>query len=204
MASRVQPRSTVLIRSSVLITESAEEFERLHDDFYVEFKPSGPLQHHVVADVVVKVWDIRRLRHVKTGVINAALRKGLEKLLQGLMPLEGNEMDLHQWLVEIKWLADQWFVGDESDKKEVLEILKRFKLDESAIEAAAVQFAAPELEKIDRLIASQEARLSKDLCLLAALRGELGGLLHGKIERIINGKVLALDDASKKPPSSAA
>jgi hypothetical protein len=40
--------------------------------------------------------------------------------------------------------------------------------------------------------------------LLAALRGALGRQLHGKIERIINGKVLALDDASKKTPPAAA
>jgi hypothetical protein len=203
MVNRAQPRSTVLNRSSVLITESPEEFQRLHDALNNDFKPRGELERHVVDDVAEKVWNIRRLNRVKTGVINAALRPGLEKLLQWLMPDTGSEMDLHQWLIEIKRLADQWF-GDERDKKEVLEILEQFKLDESAIEAAAVQFAAPTLEKLDRLMASQEARLGKALCLLAALRGGLGRQLHTRVERIIDGKVLALDDASKKPPPAAA
>jgi len=40
--------------------------------------------------------------------------------------------------------------------------------------------------------------------LLAELRGGFGQQLHAKVNRVIEGKVLALDDASKKPPPAAA
>jgi hypothetical protein len=203
MANRPRPRPTALSRSSVLITESAEEFDRFHDDFSNELKPRGPVERPLVDGMAGNVWEIRRLNRAKTGVINANVRSGLERLLRSLMPQTESEMDLVQWLREIHRLAGQWF-GDERDKKEFLEILEKFKLEESAIEAAAVESAAPHLERIDRLIASLKRQLREALYLLAELRGGLGRQLHAKVERIIDGKVLALKDASKKPPPAAA
>jgi hypothetical protein len=101
-------------------------------------------------------------------------------------------------------LADQW-LGNERGRKEVLETLKGFKLDEYSIEAAAMRFAAPGLEKLDRLMASQEMRLSKALRLLADLRGgSVGQRLRARVDRVIDGKTPALEAASKKGPSKAA
>ena len=149
-----------------------------------------------------KAWEVRRLNRVKTSLINSALRPGLEKLLEWLRPYSG-EMIHSSWKSELNRLADQWF-GAEHDKKEVLEILEQFQLDGSAIEAAAVQFLAADLEKIDRLMASQEARLNKALRSLAELRGgSVGQQLRARVDRVIDGKTLALEDASKKPPAAA-
>ena len=198
---RLRPRSSVCELSPVLITESAEEFERSNDALHDELKPRGPLERYLVGDIAGKAWEVHRLRRVKTSLINSALRPGLGKLLEWLMPSGG--MDYFQWQRELNRLAEQWF-GDERGKKEVLEILEQFKLDECAIEAAAVQFLASDLEKIDRLMASLEWRLNKALRSLAELRGGFGRQLHAKVERIIDGKVLALNDASKKPPPAAA
>jgi hypothetical protein len=101
-------------------------------------------------------------------------------------------------------LANQWF-GSERGRKEILEILKQFELDEYAIEAAAVRFAAPGLEKLDRLMASAETRLSKALRVLADLRGgSVGQRLRAKVEQVVVRERLALADASKKGPSEAA
>jgi hypothetical protein len=195
MIERVRPKSRV--PSPVLITESAEEFERFHDAFNDELSPRGPLERHLVGHMAEKVWEIRRLNRVKTTVINAALRRGLNALLL-------DRGDPRQWQNPLNTLVNR-LCSDERDKKGVLKIVEQvIKLDESAVEAAAIQLIAADLEKIDRLIASQESRLGKDLCLLAELRGGLGRQLHAKVERIIDGKVLALDDASKKSPPSAA
>jgi hypothetical protein len=178
----------------VLVTESAEEFDRFHDDFSNELKPRGPVEGHLVDGMAGDVWEIRRLNRVKTGIINANVRPALNALL--------GDGDPSQWKSRLNPIVDRWC--SDRDKREILKSIEQIKLDESAIEAAAVRSAVRDLEKIDRLIASQELRLGKALCLLAALRGDLGPQLHAKVERIINGKVLALDDASKKPPSATA
>lgn len=207
MVKRAQPRSspppTFFGPLPVLISESAEEFERFHSAWNNELKPRGPVERHLVDGMVENAWDICRLRRIKTSLVNSAWREGVKKLLEWLMPVAGSEMDLHQWLDEIDRLAGQWF-GDESHKNEVLEILKHFGLDGAAVEAAAMKVAAPDLEKIDRLMALREARLYKGLGLLAELRGELGEQLHAKVNRVIDGKVIALEAASKKPPATAA
>jgi hypothetical protein len=199
---RLSPETTASNPSPVLITESAEEFERFNEDFDDELKPRGALERYLVGDMAGNAWEIHRLRRVKTSLINSSLRPGLQKLLEWLLPYSGR-MDHTQWHSGLSRLADQWF-GDEHDKKKVLQILEKFKLDEPAIEAAAVRFVAQDLEKIDQLIGALERRLNKALRMLAELRGGFGRQLHAKVERIIDGKVLTLNDASKKPPPAAA
>jgi hypothetical protein len=202
MNERVRPRlqSSVFEPSPVLITESAEEFERFHDALIDELKPRGPLERLLVGDIAEKAWEVHRLRRVKTSLINSAFRPGLENLLERLFELP---IEYFQKRAELDRLADQWF-GNERDKKEVLELLEKAKLDESAIEAAAMQIAAPDLEKLDRLMASQEARLSRALRLLADLRGGfIGQQLRARVDRVIDGKTLALENVSKKPPAAA-
>jgi hypothetical protein len=63
---------------------------------------------------------------------------------------------------------------------------------------------APELEKFDRLLASHEWRLDKALRSLAEFRGGFGRQLRASVDRVIDGKVLAVEDKSKKSPSTAA
>jgi hypothetical protein len=125
-------RETLFRRSPVLITESAEEFERHHDAFKDEFKPRGALQYWVVAAIAEEAWDVRRWRSVKVNLINSAFRDGLKCLLQRVSERSD---DPHEFQDETDRLATQWLAGD---KKEVLELLKSCRLDEHAIEAAAV------------------------------------------------------------------
>lgn len=187
---------TLFRLSPALITEFAEEFERLHDAFKDELKPRGAIEYLLLADIAEKAWEVRRLRSVKVNLINCSFRDGLKALL-----MQVSERPDYKFRDDTDRLATQWLAGD---KKEVLEMLECCRLDEHAIEAAAVQSAAPKLEMIDRLMASAESRLSKAVRTLAELRGGLGRQLHATAERIIDGKVLALDNASKQSRPAAA
>jgi len=111
---RIPRQSTVFNPSPVLITESAEEFERLHDDLSDELKPGGPIERHLVADMAEKVWEVRRLRRVKTSLINSAFRPSLKKLLERLIEPQSKYFDEPQ--TESGRRADQWF-SDERGKK---------------------------------------------------------------------------------------
>ena len=76
------------------------------------------------------------------------------------------------------------------------------KLDESAIEAEAIRKSADNLERIDRLMASAEARRDKALLCVARYRGDLSALLRETSDRMIEGKVLQLEpvvDEEQKP-----
>jgi hypothetical protein len=89
-------------------------------------------------------------------------------------------------------------------KKRVSELLKQFRLDESAIEAEAIKQSSLDLEQLDRLLASLESRRNKALRCVAEYRGGLARQLRESTDRIIEGKVLALEPASSKKQSAAA
>jgi hypothetical protein len=103
---------------------------------------------------------------------------------------------------EVDRLAHQWFV-DENAKQQILAMLAENKLDDYAIETEAMRIAAPDLKMFDRLEESGERRLHKTLRLLGDYRSGLGRQLHAAVERVIDGEVLALANAAKKPPAAA-
>jgi hypothetical protein len=211
----------------VLITESAEEFNRFCDALKDDLKVPGTIDHLLIADIAELAWEIRRYRRVKTSLINSAILPALKNLVtpivrsqqaesqkpkkriaqksEGLIPnfnFEPDEADL-EVSNEVHRLAHGWFV-DEKTKQLILEMFGEHKLDEYAIEHEAIRIVAVELEKLDRLLASLESRLNKSLHCLADLRGGFLRHLRTSVERVIDGEILALDSAStKKAPASA-
>jgi hypothetical protein len=216
----------LLMPSPVLVTESADEFNSFCDALKHDLKVPGTIDHLLITDIAELAWEIRRYRRVKTSLINCAILPALENRLtpivrrqraesqkpkkriaqksEGLIVnfnFEANEADL-EVSNEVNRLAHGWFV-DQKTRQLIFEMLGEHKLDEYAIETEAIRIAAPELEKLDRLLASLEWRLNKALRCLAELRGGFLRHLRTSVERVIDGEILAVDNAStKKPPAS--
>jgi hypothetical protein len=100
-------------------------------------------------------------------------------------------------------LAHDWF-SDPNVKKQIADLLREFELDESAIEAEALRQSAGDLERIDRLMASAEARRDKALFCVAQYRGGFGALLRDSSNRLINKDAPRLEHRSSKEQKSAA
>jgi hypothetical protein len=191
----------VLPKLPLLITESAEEFDALRDAFEREIKPHGIIEQMYVHDISSIVWEILRLRRCKAVIINAAFRAALENLLVQLLRQPG-QYDYHV-RDEAQELAQAWFTDQEA-KKQVSQILSRFDLDESAIEAEAIRKSSSELELLDRMLTSLESRRNKALGCVAEYRASLGRQLRESADRIIDGKdVLRLEDAASNRSTAA-
>src|SRR6516164_2155167 len=151
---------TLLPKLPLLITESADEFDALRDAFEREVKPKGIIEQMYVYDISAILWEILRLRRCKVVIINSAFRSALEHLLVQLLKRPGQ----YDYEVERKAqaLAQSWFTDQEA-KKQVSEILSRFGLDESAIEAEAIRRSSSDLELLDRMLSSLESRRNKAL-----------------------------------------
>ena len=185
----------------MLITESAEEFEALRDAFEQEIKPRGIIEQMYVHDISAIVWEILRLRRCNVVVINSAFRSALQDLLMQLLKQPGQ----YDWDVqnEAQALAQGWFTDKEA-KKQVSEILSRFDLDESAIEAEAIRRSSADLELLDRMLTSLESRRNKALGCVAEYRASLAHQLRESADRVIDGKgVLRLEDAASERPTAA-
>ena len=99
-------------------------------------------------------------------------------------------------------MARKWF-SDPEVKERVSRLLREFDLDETAIAAEAFRRSADDLEVIDRLMASSEARRDKALVCIAQFRGEFGALLRESSDRIVEGKILKLEQTGNKERKSA-
>ena len=158
MARRPPPPLALIKPPPVLITESADEFLRLHDALKDEFKPHGTIEEFKIEEIAALMWEIRRYRRAKTAILNSAYRNALGNLLKGIC----REPGLPVFGIDDKEkLAHQWFGNDQNAKQLVLQKLAYFGLDEHAIEAEAIRIRAAELEKLDPLLASREWRLDK-------------------------------------------
>jgi hypothetical protein len=99
-------------------------------------------------------------------------------------------------------LAHAWFTDQEA-KKQVSEILSRFNLDESAIEAEAIRRSSADLELLDRTLTSLESRRNKALGCVAEYRASLAHQLRQSADRIIDGKGVRLEDAASECSTAA-
>jgi hypothetical protein len=201
MSKQRRAQLALLPVSPLLITESGDEFDRVRDALDQELKPRGIIEQMYVADIAHLVWEILRLRRCKAGIINSAFRDALEKLLTQLLRQPGGLVYLVK--DEAESLAHAWF-SDPAAKKQISELLRDFQLDESVIEAEAIRSSAADLERLDRLLASLESRRNKAFRCIADYRGGLARQLRESSDRIIDGKVLTLENASSKKPSAAA
>jgi hypothetical protein len=184
----------------LLITESADEFDALRDAFEQEIKPRGIIEQMYVHDICAIVWEILRLRRCKVIIINSAFRSALENLLKQLLRQPGQYE--YQVEDEAQTLAQSWFTDQEA-KKQISEILSRFDLDESAIEAEAIRGSSSDLELLDQMLASLESRRNKALGCVAEYRASLAHQLRESADRIIDGRgVLPLEHACSERPTA--
>jgi hypothetical protein len=190
----------LLPKLPLLITESADEFDGLSNAFEQEIKPQGIIEQMYVHDISCIVWEILRLRQCKVVIINSAFRSALQNLLKQLLRQAGQyEYEVED---EAQTLAQSWFTDQEA-KKQVSEILSRFDLDESAIEAEAIRRSSSDLELLDRMLTSLESRRNKALGCVAEYRASLAHQLRESADRIIDGKgVLRLDAATTRPTAA--
>ena len=192
---------TLLPKLPLLITESADEFDAVLDAFEQEIEPRGIIEEMYVHDICAIVWEILRLRRCKVVIINSAFRRALQNLLAQLLRQPGqHEYDVKD---EAQTLAHAWFT-DQGAKKQVSEILNRFKLDEFSIEAEAIRGSSADLELLDQMLASLESRRNKALGCVAEYRASLAHQLRESADRIIDGKgVLRLEDAASERSTAA-
>ena len=201
MSKQRRAQSVLLPVSPLLMTESEDEFDRIRDAFDQDLKPRGIVEQMYVIDIAYLAWEILRLRRCKAAIINSALRPALKGILQQLLRKPGE----HSYDVDEKAqkLVQSWS-SNPTVRRLVSQLLGDSQLDHSGIEAEAIRRSGEDLEQLERLLASLESRRNRALRCIADYRGGFARQLRESSDRIIDGKVLALDKPSSKKPSAAA
>jgi hypothetical protein len=175
----------LISRPALTTTESADDYDSLVKSLQQEISPRGFIEHMYVADMSAIVWDSLRLRRCAPAIINMAFRAALKNLLVQFWK-NPDEPAPYQ---ESEVLAFEWFT-DPNAKQRVAEILNKFHLDETAIEAEAIRSVAADLELIDRMLMSLEARRNRALRSIADYRASFAEKVQQVSDRIINAEPL--------------
>lgn len=186
-------RPALMALPPLLITESQKEFDALHTAIERQIKPGDVIEEMFVDEIACIAWEIRRLRRCRAAIINMAFEPALEHLLARLPCLwrdssyeSGTQID-----------ARDWFTDAEA-RKEILKLLGQYQLDESAIEAAAIQHSFRELESLDRMVTAFEARRNRALRCITEYR-DTASRHHERANLTLSAKdVLRLEQASRK------
>jgi hypothetical protein len=169
---------TVALRSKppVLRSESADEYTSLYNKLVEEIGPQGPIEAVYVEEITALIWDIQRLRNCKVSVIHQMSRRALESLLTELLTIHKK--------IKADALAKSWF-EDAAAREEVSGILKRFGLDESAIEAEAIRLASDQLEWLDKALVLATSRLDRSLRFVKSYRVGFADDLRRQSDRLL-------------------
>ncbi|QOZ78410.1 hypothetical protein XH83_25095 [Bradyrhizobium sp. CCBAU 53351] len=163
---------------SLLITESKEAFACLQRELAREIQPKNIVEKIFLADVAACVWEMMRLRRCRDHVINLAFGPAIAEILDRVLgpPETAAECEARTALER------DWFTKPEA-RQEVAKRLAAFQLDEGVIEAAAISSQADQLERLDRMMSAQQARLHRAFGAISSYREAFAAQVRAAVEQ---------------------
>jgi type IV secretory pathway VirB4 component len=175
----------VVLRSMapLLSAESADEFASLRKELKNEIQPEGAIEQIYVDDFATLIWEILRLRRYKTVILNSSRRAALQGILEQLLSDRDYEHS-YQKDIDAEDLARSWF-DNKNAQARVAKLLRKFQMDEGAIEAEAFRLCSEELERLERILTALEFRRDRALRFIAEYRQLLSKQLRQAGDRIL-------------------
>jgi hypothetical protein len=140
------------------------EDERLYDELLTNVtrsvKPQDLIEAIWVKDVVDEIWDAQRYRRLKASLLRTAAKEHLGGILR---TAKNPETERFLTPDDANLLTICCMQGDEESVEEVKDILTDYALDLDSIMSQALADQLETIERIDRLIASADARRNKAL-----------------------------------------
>ena len=152
-------------------------------------KPKDAIEELLVRDVIDLTWEVFRLRRARAGVLVASMSDGVQKVLDGL----GHGRD--EGYGYTNRLGQGWRAGDKDARKEVEAALKRAGLTIDAVTAKTVETKIDSFERLDRMLASAEARRNNALREIDRHRNVLVTQVRRSNEPIEDAEIREVDSA---------
>jgi hypothetical protein len=140
--------------------------------------PRDAIEEFLIRDVIDLTWEILRLRRAKSGMLKASMSAGVYEILKGLGhgPRSGP--------FYVRELGEKWAAGDKDARKEVDAALAKAGLTIDDATAKTMESKLDSFERLDRMLASAEARRNNALREIDRHRNALGGGVRRSIEEI--------------------
>jgi hypothetical protein len=119
--------------------------------------PRDAIEEFLIRDVIDLTWEILRLRRVKSGILKASMNTGVSEILKGL----GHGTRSGPFYAQE--LGRKWAAGDKDARKEVEAALAKADLTIDEATAKTLESKLDSFERLDRMLASSEARRNNAL-----------------------------------------
>jgi len=176
-------------RPVLLKGESKDEFAALVDELNRNVQPKQFIEHMYVNEIANLTWEIIRFRRFKTTLINNRYHRAPASILRQILFPPGTAATADTILAPDR-LAYDWLTSQET-KERVSRLLQEAGLDESSVEAEAFRLSLTDIENIDRLLASAEARREKALRFMALYQEGLARRLQQTSDRVLAADIAA-------------
>ena len=156
----------------LLPRESEADYRNLAAQIVSATHPNDAIEEILIRDVIDLTWETLRLRRTKAGMIRAAYISNMKTVLRSLTPslIPGFQTDFEG----PSELVKKWLSGNKDAEKEVAEKLAAARLTSDDVEAQSVESKLGEFERLDRMMASAEARRNNALREVERHREALG------------------------------
>ena len=172
---------SLLYKSALLPSESADEYNALRDGLLMHLKPRDMIEHIYTASIVHIDWEVVRTRRHKAMIVSIARREALVGLLDQHLDLFNYDSS-HD-------LARRFFTN-KAVKKQVLKSFRPYGLDEAAIEAEAGRISMDHTERLDRRLAELESRRDRLLRQIDNHRAGLAIDISARSDECLIGEVV--------------
>ena len=141
-------------------------------------RPRDAIEEFLTRDIIDLTWEVFRLRRVKAGILKASIHTGIERVLDGLGYGQDQKYDY------TKRLGQSWAAGDKKSRKEVMAALSAAGLTIDEVTAKTLESKLDSFERLDRMLASAEARRNNALREIDRHREALGGAVRQAIDEV--------------------
>jgi hypothetical protein len=155
----------VFANAPLIIGEEPADYAQLTRKVLAVVRPRDFIEEMLTRDVIDLFWEVTRLRRLKAGLLDANRGKGIKEILFSL----GSTDHEHNGDV-----AARWHAGDKDARDGVAEVLAAAGLSVEAVMGQTLSLSIDSIERIDRMIASAEARRGNALREIDRHRATLG------------------------------
>jgi len=141
-------------------------------------KPRDTIEELLIRDVIDLSWEIGRLRRIKAGILKASMSDGVREVLDGLGHGEGQRYGY------TREFGRSWAAGDKGAQKEVARALNEAGLTIDEATAKTLESKIDVFERIDRMLASAEARRNNALREIDRHRDAAGTAVRRAIDEV--------------------
>ena len=190
--SSTPPNMEELFGAPPIITGELESaYKGLLDRAREILEPNDLIDEIYVRDVVDLEWNVIRYRRIKADLIQGSRHVGLERVLTPIM-------DAAAYAQDLSW---HWAKRDKEAVAEVDRLLASASLTMAPVMAETFAARIQDLERIEHLLASAEARRTDALRELARHKKEAAAALKTAMEKVEDAEFEDVDpsDARAKP-----